>query len=139
MTPASSVSGWYFNHPDSKYFGVGKLAATRWRTTPGARAGRVAEAEKWLGPYLDYDTPVSGAGTSSRRKASHSDDGNPTSPAGMSPTAIAFIALALARWRGRPSAGPGSARGSTPGAAACGVSKGYRPQLAALDALVGAT
>jgi len=26
MTPASSVSGWYFNHPDSKYFAVGKLA-----------------------------------------------------------------------------------------------------------------
>jgi 5-methyltetrahydrofolate--homocysteine methyltransferase len=56
MSPASSVSGWYFNHPDSKYFGVGKLGKDQ-VTDYAARKGQtVAEAEKWLGPWLDYDT-----------------------------------------------------------------------------------
>jgi 5-methyltetrahydrofolate--homocysteine methyltransferase len=56
MYPASSVSGWYFNHPDSKYFGVGKLGRDQ-VTDYAARKGQtLAEAEKWLGPWLDYDT-----------------------------------------------------------------------------------
>ena len=55
MYPASSVSGWYFNHPDSKYFGVGKLSKDQ-VTDYAARKGQtLAEAERWLGPYLDYD------------------------------------------------------------------------------------
>ena len=55
MSPASSVSGWYFNHPDSKYFGVGKVGKDQ-VTDYAARKGQSqAEAERWLGPYLDYD------------------------------------------------------------------------------------
>ena len=54
MTPPSSVSGWYFNHPDSKYFGVGKLGKDQ-VTDYAARKGQtLAEAERWLSPYLDY-------------------------------------------------------------------------------------
>jgi 5-methyltetrahydrofolate--homocysteine methyltransferase len=55
MTPASSVSGWYINHPDSKYFGVGKLGKDQVEEYAGRKEWTVAEAEKWLGPYLDYN------------------------------------------------------------------------------------
>jgi len=55
MSPASSVSGWYFNHPDSKYFGVGKLGKDQVTDYAARKSQTVAEAEKWLGPYLDYD------------------------------------------------------------------------------------
>ncbi len=55
MTPASSVSGWYFNHPDSKYFGVGKLGRDQVDDYARRKGWPVSEAEKWLGPYLDYD------------------------------------------------------------------------------------
>ncbi|WP_052362377.1 methionine synthase [Geminisphaera colitermitum] len=55
MTPASSVSGWYFNHPQSKYFGVGKLARDQVEDYARRKQMPLAEAERWLGPYLDYD------------------------------------------------------------------------------------
>jgi 5-methyltetrahydrofolate--homocysteine methyltransferase len=56
MAPASSVSGWYLNHPDSKYFGVGKLGRDQVEDYARRKGWPVSEAEKWLGPYLDYDT-----------------------------------------------------------------------------------
>jgi len=56
MSPASSVSGWYLNHPESKYFGVGKLGRDQIEDYAGRKGWTVAEAEKWLGPYLDYET-----------------------------------------------------------------------------------
>jgi len=56
MYPASSVSGWYFNHPDSKYFGVGKLARDQVADYAKRKGQSLAEAERWLGPYLDYET-----------------------------------------------------------------------------------
>jgi 5-methyltetrahydrofolate--homocysteine methyltransferase len=54
MHPASSVSGHYFNHPDSKYFAVGKLGRDQIEDYAARKKIPVAEAEKWLGPYLDY-------------------------------------------------------------------------------------
>jgi 5-methyltetrahydrofolate--homocysteine methyltransferase len=56
MYPASSVSGWYFNHPDSKYFGVGKIGKDQIIDYAARKNWAVATAEKWLGPYLDYAT-----------------------------------------------------------------------------------
>ncbi|HSY54335.1 MAG TPA: methionine synthase, partial [Opitutaceae bacterium] len=56
MNPASSVSGWYFNHPDSKYFGVGKIGKDQITDYATRKGFTLAETEKWLGPYLDYDT-----------------------------------------------------------------------------------
>ena len=55
MYPASSVSGWYFNHPDSKYFGVGKVGKDQVTDYAKRKSQSQAEAERWLGPYLDYD------------------------------------------------------------------------------------
>lgn len=54
MFPASSVSGHYFNHPDSKYFAVGKLAKDQVEDYAQRKQIPVMEAEKWLAPYLDY-------------------------------------------------------------------------------------
>jgi 5-methyltetrahydrofolate--homocysteine methyltransferase len=55
MYPASSVSGWYFNHPDSKYFGVGKVGKDQVTEYARRKGQEQAETERWLGPYLDYD------------------------------------------------------------------------------------
>ena len=54
MSPASSVSGMYFNHPDGKYFAVGKLGRDQIEDYASRKKISVADAEKWLGPYLDY-------------------------------------------------------------------------------------
>jgi 5-methyltetrahydrofolate--homocysteine methyltransferase len=55
MTPASSVSGWYLNHAESKYFGVGKIGRDQVNDYAARKDWTVEEAEKWLGPYLDYE------------------------------------------------------------------------------------
>jgi 5-methyltetrahydrofolate--homocysteine methyltransferase len=54
MHPASSVSGLYFNHPDSKYFAVGKIGRDQVADYAGRKGITVPDAERWLGPYLDY-------------------------------------------------------------------------------------
>jgi 5-methyltetrahydrofolate--homocysteine methyltransferase len=54
MFPASSVSGHYFNHPDSKYFAVGKLAKDQIEDYATRKGIPVTESERWLAPYLDY-------------------------------------------------------------------------------------
>jgi 5-methyltetrahydrofolate--homocysteine methyltransferase len=54
MHPASSVSGLYFNHPEAKYFAVGKLGKDQIADYARRKIIPVAEAEKWLAPYLDY-------------------------------------------------------------------------------------
>jgi 5-methyltetrahydrofolate--homocysteine methyltransferase len=55
MQPPSAVSGQYFNHPDAKYFAVGKLARDQVEEYAQRKGRPLAEVEKWLGPYLDYD------------------------------------------------------------------------------------
>jgi 5-methyltetrahydrofolate--homocysteine methyltransferase len=54
MSPASSVSGFYLNHPDSKYFAVGKLGKDQVEDYAACSGKPVSESEKWLAPYLDY-------------------------------------------------------------------------------------
>jgi len=55
MHPASSVSGHYFNHPDSKYFAVGKLAKDQVEDYTLRKEQWIEVTEKWLAPYLDYE------------------------------------------------------------------------------------
>jgi 5-methyltetrahydrofolate--homocysteine methyltransferase len=57
MHPASSVSGWYFNHPEAKYFGVTRLDRDQVEEYALRKGLPLAEMERWLGPYLDY-TPA---------------------------------------------------------------------------------
>ena len=55
MYPASSVSGWYFSHPQSIYFGVGKIDKDQVEQYAVRKGMSVEEVEKWLRPNLDYD------------------------------------------------------------------------------------
>lgn len=55
MYPASSVSGWYFAHPDSRYFALGKIAKDQVEDYAARKGMTVEEAEKWLSPVLNYD------------------------------------------------------------------------------------
>ncbi len=55
MYPASSVSGFICNHPDSKYFAVGKLGKDQLEDYATRSGIPLGEHEKWLGPYLDYN------------------------------------------------------------------------------------
>ncbi len=55
MFPASRVSGMYFNHPDSKYFAVGKLAKDQPEDYSLRKEPWIEVSEKWLAPYLDYE------------------------------------------------------------------------------------
>jgi 5-methyltetrahydrofolate--homocysteine methyltransferase len=53
MYPASSVCGWYFANPDSKYFGVGKIDADQLKDYAERKAISLEEATKWLKPILE--------------------------------------------------------------------------------------
>ncbi|MBI1365906.1 MAG: methionine synthase [Alphaproteobacteria bacterium] len=55
MTPPASVSGLYFSHPASLYFGVGQIGADQVRDYARRKGVSAAEAEKWLAPILAYD------------------------------------------------------------------------------------
>jgi len=52
MYPAASVSGWYFSHPDSKYFPVSGIARDQLEDYATRKGMPLAEMERWLGPLL---------------------------------------------------------------------------------------
>ncbi|MEO8232912.1 MAG: vitamin B12 dependent-methionine synthase activation domain-containing protein, partial [Ignavibacteriota bacterium] len=54
MYPAASVSGLYFSHPESKYFGVGKINKDQVLDYHKRKGMSVEEIEKWLSPNLNY-------------------------------------------------------------------------------------
>jgi 5-methyltetrahydrofolate--homocysteine methyltransferase len=55
MWPGSSVSGFYFAHPESRYFQLGKIDRDQVIDYASRKGMTVAEAERWLGPNLNYD------------------------------------------------------------------------------------
>ncbi|MEL4402403.1 methionine synthase [Shewanella algae] len=55
MYPTAAVSGWYFAHPQSRYFGVSNIGRDQVEDYARRKGMTVAEAEKWLAPVLDYD------------------------------------------------------------------------------------
>ena len=55
MHPAAAVCGWYFSHPDSRYFGVGKINRDQVHDYAQRKAMEIAEAERWLAPNLGYE------------------------------------------------------------------------------------
>jgi 5-methyltetrahydrofolate--homocysteine methyltransferase len=54
MWPGSSVSGLYFSHPESFYFGVGKIERDQVEDYAARKGWSVAETERWLAPVLNY-------------------------------------------------------------------------------------
>ncbi|HYC67821.1 methionine synthase [Brevundimonas sp.] len=55
MTPTAAVSGLYFGHPESHYFGVGKIDRDQVEDYARRKGWDMATAERWLGPILNYD------------------------------------------------------------------------------------
>ena len=55
MWPGAAVSGWYFSHPQSQYFVVGRLAQDQVADYAKRKGWTLAEAERWLGPNLGYN------------------------------------------------------------------------------------
>jgi len=55
MQPAASVSGFYFSHPDARYFAVGKIDADQVADYAARKGMSEAEAARWLAPTLGYD------------------------------------------------------------------------------------
>ena len=56
MWPGSSVSGLYFSHPESRYFGIGRIERDQIEDYARRKGWRIAEAERWLAPILNYDS-----------------------------------------------------------------------------------
>ncbi len=55
MLPAASVCGWYFMHPEARYFGVGKINRDQVEDYARRKGMPVAEVERWLAPNLGYE------------------------------------------------------------------------------------
>ncbi|MEM7551188.1 MAG: methionine synthase [Bacteroidota bacterium] len=55
MYPASSVSGFYFSNPESKYFGLGKIGKDQVENYAQRKSMKIEEIEKWLSPVLNYE------------------------------------------------------------------------------------
>jgi 5-methyltetrahydrofolate--homocysteine methyltransferase len=55
MWPGSSVSGFYFAHPKSRYFSLGKIDRDQVNDYARRKAMSVVEVERWLGPNLNYE------------------------------------------------------------------------------------
>ena len=55
MYPASSVCGWYFAHPQSKYFGIGKIEKDQVVDYANRKGMAMDDVERWLRPVLEYD------------------------------------------------------------------------------------
>jgi 5-methyltetrahydrofolate--homocysteine methyltransferase len=52
MLPVSSVSGWYFSHPDAKYFGLGKITMEQMQDVAIRKGADVSFLEKWFSSFL---------------------------------------------------------------------------------------
>ena len=58
MWPGASVCGLYFSHPESHYFGVGKIERDQVADYARRKAETLAEMERWLAPILNYNPPA---------------------------------------------------------------------------------
>ncbi len=55
MLPTAAVSGWYFSHPESRYFGIGRIQKDQVQDYAARKGMTLEQAERWLGPVLGYD------------------------------------------------------------------------------------
>ena len=61
MHPAAAVSGWYFSHPESTYFAVGKIDADQVADYARRKGITLAEAARWLAPSIGYEPAADAA------------------------------------------------------------------------------
>ncbi|GKX57663.1 methionine synthase [Leminorella grimontii] len=55
MWPGASVSGWYFSHPESKYFAVAQIQRDQVEDYAARKGMSISDTERWLAPNLGYD------------------------------------------------------------------------------------
>jgi 5-methyltetrahydrofolate--homocysteine methyltransferase len=55
MYPTAAVSGWYFSHPGSHYFALGKIDLDQVQNYAARKKLTLEEAQRWLAPNLGYD------------------------------------------------------------------------------------
>jgi 5-methyltetrahydrofolate--homocysteine methyltransferase len=55
MVPTAAVSGWYFSHPEARYFGTGKIQKDQVEDYARRKGMDLRTAERWLAPILSYD------------------------------------------------------------------------------------
>ena len=55
MFPTAAVSGWYFSHPQSSYFGIGKISEDQVEDYAHRTGMEKRVAERWLSPNLGYE------------------------------------------------------------------------------------
>jgi 5-methyltetrahydrofolate--homocysteine methyltransferase len=55
MFPTAAVSGWYFSHPDVRYFGIGKIDKDQVAEYAARKGMELGEMERWLSPNLGYE------------------------------------------------------------------------------------
>ena len=55
MSPAAAVAGWYFAHPEARYFGLGRINRDQIEDYARRKGMTLAEAERWLAPNLAYE------------------------------------------------------------------------------------
>jgi 5-methyltetrahydrofolate--homocysteine methyltransferase len=60
MTPAASVSGFYFSHSQAKYFNVGRIGRDQVESYTKRRGVAAEDVEKWLSPNLAYERVEAG-------------------------------------------------------------------------------
>ncbi|MGI9224340.1 MAG: methionine synthase [Woeseiaceae bacterium] len=61
MVPTAAVSGFYFSHPDARYFAIGKIDRDQLESYAARKGMSVVEAEKWLAPNLGYEPGAANA------------------------------------------------------------------------------
>jgi 5-methyltetrahydrofolate--homocysteine methyltransferase len=61
MFPTAAVSGFYFSHPQARYFGVGKIDRDQVVNYAERKGQSFTDAERWLAPILGYDPDQPGA------------------------------------------------------------------------------
>ena len=61
MVPTAAVSGFYFSHPDARYFAVGKIDRDQLESYAERKGMSIADAEKWLAPNLGYEPGAANA------------------------------------------------------------------------------
>jgi 5-methyltetrahydrofolate--homocysteine methyltransferase len=55
MLPTAAVSGYYFSHPESAYFGVGRIDRDQVEDYAARKGMDIATVERWLAPNLGYE------------------------------------------------------------------------------------
>ena len=61
MSPAASVCGWYFAHPEAQYFAVGKIDRDQVEDYHRRKGMDLRQVERWLRPSLNYDPELEDA------------------------------------------------------------------------------